>query len=141
MNGARQPRARSRELAGPEQRPTGIVGRGYGSVPSPVPAAAKPPTLPIVIIVTGTAVAAEDNYDRLLAAARAHVERSRTEDGCISHDVFRSVEGPNLLFFERWRDRAALDVHFAQPGSAAFVAELQELVTGDPTLTSVEVAG
>lgn len=94
-----------------------------------------------MIIVTGTATASDGNYDALLAAARAHVERSRSEEGCISHEVFRGVEDPNQLFFyERWRDRAALDVHFSQPGSLAFVAALGDLVAAEPTLTVVETA-
>ena len=87
------------------------------------------------IIVLGTASATEADIDELIAAALAHVERSRLEPGCISHGVQRDVEDPlRLVFVERWADRAALDVHFRQPGSAEFVEVVGRLQSAPPTL-------
>ena len=38
---------------------------------------------------------------------------SRAEAGCISFDVSRSTEDPNVfVLYEEWRDQEALDVHY-----------------------------
>jgi quinol monooxygenase YgiN len=91
--------------------------------------------VPGEIIVTGAVVGSDTTIDALLAAALAHVRRSRTEPGCLSHHVYRDAEEPNrLFFFERWADRAALDAHFAVPASLEFVARLRELAVEEPSL-------
>ena len=62
----------------------------------------------------------------MLVSCLAHVERSRTEPGCISHDVHVDCQNPmRLFFFEQWADEAALRAHFAVEGSKAFVKSLQ----------------
>ena len=82
-----------------------------------------------MIIVTGTILANPDTFDAVLKLSREHVERSRTEDGCISHDVHIDTENQlRLFFFERWRDEAALRAHFAVPASRAFVKGLRDLI-------------
>jgi quinol monooxygenase YgiN len=38
---------------------------------------------------------------------------SRAEPGCITFDVSRSTEDPNVfVLYEEWRDQAALDIHY-----------------------------
>ena len=70
-----------------------------------------------------------------------HVQRSRTEPGCISHGVHVDVEDPQtLVFVERWSDRAALGAHFAVPASQEFVAALRPFAETDPTIDIYEVA-
>ncbi|PZS36506.1 MAG: antibiotic biosynthesis monooxygenase [Pseudonocardiales bacterium] len=79
-----------------------------------------------MIIVLGEATAAGSTLDELIAASLAHVRRSRTEPGCLSHDVARDPENPNrLLFTERWADRADLERHFEVPASREFVATVR----------------
>lgn len=81
-----------------------------------------------MIIVTGSVTARPDAVEAALAAARAHVARSRTEDGCLHHSVHVDADNPlRLFFYEEWRDRAALQAHFAVPASAAFVAALRDI--------------
>lgn len=75
-----------------------------------------------MIIVTGSVTARPDSFEALLQASLDHVQRSRSEDGCISHAVHIDAEDPlRLVFFERWRDMAALRLHFGQAGSAEFL--------------------
>ena len=82
-----------------------------------------------MIIVSGAIIAKPDTFDRVLKLSREHVERSRKEDGCISHDVHICAEnGLRLFFFERWRDEAALRAHFAVPASREFVKALRDLI-------------
>ncbi len=81
-----------------------------------------------MLIVTGRIVARADSFEAVRSAALAHVARSRAEDGCISHGVAVDCENPlAFVFFEEWRDRDALMVHFKQPGSIDFVASLRTL--------------
>lgn len=97
-----------------------------------------------MIIVTGTAVAASDDaLPALMAASLEHVQRSRTEPGCLSHAVHQDVENPRrLVFLERWADLDALRAHFAVPASGAFVTAVRRLTTEAPTMEiySAEVA-
>ena len=82
-----------------------------------------------MIIVTGTILARQDSFAQVLKLSREHVERSRKEDGCISHDVHADTENPlRLFFFERWRDEGALRAHFAVPASREFVKGLHDLI-------------
>ena len=79
-----------------------------------------------MILVTGSILAREDRFDEVLASCLAHVERSRTEPGCIAHDVHVDCQNPmRLFFFEQWADEPALRTHFAVEGSKAFVKSLK----------------
>ena len=79
-----------------------------------------------MIIVTGSILAREDAFDDVLRSSLEHVERSRKEPGCISHDVHVDCQNPmRLFFFERWADEAALQTHFAVEESRAFVKSLK----------------
>ena len=79
-----------------------------------------------MILVTGSILAREETFDDLLRSCLEHVERSRKEPGCISHDVHVDCQNPmRLFFFEQWADEAALRTHFAVEGSKAFVRSLK----------------
>ena len=79
-----------------------------------------------MIIVTGSILAREEAFDDVLRSCLEHVERSRGEPGCISHDVHVDCQNPmRLFFFEQWADEAALRAHFAVEGSKAFVRSLK----------------
>jgi hypothetical protein len=52
-----------------------------------------------MILVTGSIVAREEAFDDVLRACLEHVERSRKEPGCISHDVHVDCQNPMRLFF------------------------------------------
>ncbi len=81
-----------------------------------------------MIIVTGAVHARPETLDELLAASLAHVRRSRGEAGCISHSVQRDAEDPlRLFFYEEWESLEALQVHFRQPGSGAFMKAARRL--------------
>lgn len=85
-----------------------------------------------MILVTGIVTAKPDTVAETVRAARAHVHRSRKEDGCISHHVSIDADDPlTLHFIERWRDAAALKAHFRMAESRAFWALLQALAA-DP---------
>lgn len=79
-----------------------------------------------MIIVTGSVLARADTFDDVLRSSLEHVERSRKEPGCISHDVHVDCQNPmRLFFYERWTDEAALRTHFAVEDTRAFVRSLK----------------
>jgi quinol monooxygenase YgiN len=81
-----------------------------------------------MILVTGSVVARADSFDEVRRLSLEHVNRSRSEPGCISHAVHVDCEDPlRLVFLEQWSDRAALLAHFAVPASRDFVRALQRL--------------
>lgn len=92
-----------------------------------------------MIIVHASATAIDGNLEELLAESRAHVARSLTEPGCISHEVTQGVNDPNrLVFAERWADMDALQTHFEVEGSREFGAAVARLTGGAFTLEMYE---
>jgi quinol monooxygenase YgiN len=92
-----------------------------------------------MIIVTGSVTAKPGSFEALLEASLAHVHRSRTEDGCISHAVRVDAEEPlKLVFFEEWRDLAALQAHFATPGIKDLLAAFREHSASSEKITTYE---
>jgi len=94
-----------------------------------------------MIIVTGGVLARAANADELRALSLAHVRRSRSELGCVSHDVHASLEDPlRLSFFERWESMAALKTHFGVPASREFGRQLVALAAEPPWMHIYEAA-
>jgi quinol monooxygenase YgiN len=88
-----------------------------------------------MIVVTGSVTARQDTFEDVRRLSLEHVQRSRTEPGCISHAVYVDCENPlRLVFFEQWADRAALLAHFAVPASREFVRSLQTLAAAGTTI-------
>jgi len=88
-----------------------------------------------MIIVTGHAMARQDTELAVQQLALEHVQRSRTEPGCLSHEVSRDVEHPlRFTFVERWADMAALQAHFRLDASRQFVRSLTQLCAAPPQM-------
>jgi len=94
-----------------------------------------------MIIVTGSVTAREDSFDALREASLAHVHRSRLEDGCLLHSVQIDCEDPlRLFFYEQWRDMAALQAHFVQPGSHELLRAIRELAASSEPITILDAS-
>jgi quinol monooxygenase YgiN len=88
-----------------------------------------------MIVVTGSVTARADSFAEVLELSLEHVQRSRTEPGCLSHAVHVDCENPmRLVFFEQWADRSALLAHFSVPASRDFVRSLQGLADRATTI-------
>jgi quinol monooxygenase YgiN len=58
------------------------------------------------------------------------LQHARTEPGNVSMDLLQARdEAGTYFFFERWKDRAALDSHFAQPYTKAVLDLAQSALT------------
>jgi len=65
---------------------------------------------------------------------------SRAESGCLTYDFYqKQPDGNEFLFFEEWRDQAALDAHFQTQHFAEFVQALPALIEGTPHIRIYEV--
>ena len=81
-----------------------------------------------MIIVIGSVVTAPETHNAILDLCLEHVARSRTEPGCIAHNVHVDCEDPaRLVFVEYWADMPALLAHFDVPASRDFVKRLRKL--------------
>lgn len=88
-----------------------------------------------MIIVTGHAIARESSQEAMQKLAVEHVERSRAEPGCISHEVSRDVQQPlRFVFVERWSDMAALQQHFRLEASRQFAQAMAQLSDSSPQI-------
>lgn len=91
------------------------------------------PKAPIVLAGRFTSKAAR--RDELVALSQSMLAPSRAEDGCVSYDFLEEIGGPgNFLFFERWRNKAVLDTHFATAGFAAFAKAFPTLIDGEANI-------
>lgn len=57
-----------------------------------------------------------DARSALRALLDAMITPTRAEDGCRSYDLYESADGGELVLFERYRSRIALDEHRDGPG-------------------------
>jgi quinol monooxygenase YgiN len=54
-----------------------------------------------------------DKAEEAAKTLRPLRDASRAEPGCITFDVSRSTDDPNVfVLYEEWRDQAALDEHY-----------------------------
>jgi quinol monooxygenase YgiN len=94
-----------------------------------------------MILVTGSVTARENSFDEVRRLSLEHVQRSRSEPGCLAHAVHIDCENPlRLVFIEQWADRAALGAHFALPASRGFVRALKSLAAGASTIEIFDAA-
>lgn len=92
-----------------------------------------------MIIVTGSFTAKEGCLAEALRLSQEHVERSRSEPGCLSHAVYQDpANASRLFFFEQWANRAALAAHFAVPASRGFAKAVAALAVAAPELSMFE---
>jgi quinol monooxygenase YgiN len=93
-----------------------------------------------MIIVTGHTTASEGAEDEMSRLAVEHVLRSRSEPGCISHEVSRDLENARkLVFVEKWVDMHALQTHFRVPEARTFAQAMQRLTDGNMDMTIYQV--
>jgi quinol monooxygenase YgiN len=80
----------------------------------------------------------KDDILRLVAAV---APPSRAESGCLTYQFYeQQPNGNEFLFFEEWRDQAALDAHFQTRHFADFVKAIAELIEGAPQIRIYEVS-
>ena len=89
-----------------------------------------------MIYVLATIIAVPGQSGALIKGARACIEATREEDGCLSYDYVQDTEDANkLVVVERWSSRAALDSHMKTPHLAKWRQDRKPMVVS----TKVEI--
>ena len=76
----------------------------------------------------------EDELKRLLFSV---IEPTRGEAECIQYDLHVSTDNPaNFVFYEHWKDSAALQKHLASDHMREFFAKADELFAVPPRVVT-----
>ncbi len=93
-----------------------------------------------MLLVIGRVRCETERRVELIGLLTGMQDESRREDGCIRYGFFAAVEDPlSFIAVEEWRDREALDRHFAQPHLREFGRRLLEVVSERPEVAIHEV--
>jgi quinol monooxygenase YgiN len=85
-----------------------------------------------MILVTGRALVPSEHRERFIVVASEMCSRSREEDGCGGYRVYADLEqADRYIFVEEWADEEALQRHFGQAHTGAFMGDLRDLL-GEP---------
>jgi quinol monooxygenase YgiN len=78
-----------------------------------------------------------------LVAALARAEREAAEQpGCVRYSFAATLaEADHFVLISEWRDRAALDAHYASPEFASFQFSLDGLLARPSEMTVYSVSG
>jgi len=69
-----------------------------------------------------------DQVDTIRAAAPPFIASTRAEPGCVEFWLHRSVDDPGaFVWYENFRDQAAIDAHIASPHVGNWFALLDEI--------------
>jgi quinol monooxygenase YgiN len=95
-----------------------------------------------MLIIIGTVRMPPQRLDDARPIMRRMVEATLAEGGCEAYSYADDMFEPGLIHVsERWRDRAALEAHFAAPHTAAWRAAWPALGIGDRRLSLYESKG
>jgi quinol monooxygenase YgiN len=95
-----------------------------------------------MIIVSGTLRIAESDVEAAMALGATMAEASLAEEGCSAYGFWRNPSDPSeARVFEEWASQEALDLHFATPHMAEFMAGIGQLAISDMDLHKYEVSG
>jgi len=77
-----------------------------------------------------------DKVDAFLAATKDLIEKSRAEEGCISYSLYQDPQDKTkFLFFEEWKNQAAVDFHFSTEHFKKFGEILNECASAPAIIT------
>jgi quinol monooxygenase YgiN len=82
-----------------------------------------------MIVVTGRVHIAPQNRERFIEVSTEMCRRSREEQGCAGYRVYADLEQDDrYVYVEQWADDDALQRHFAEAHTGAFLAALVPLL-------------
>ena len=77
-----------------------------------------------------------DKVDAFIAATQALLEKSRAEEGCVSYSLYQDPQDKTkFLFFEEWKNQAAVDFHFSTEHFKKFGETLNECASTPAIIT------
>ena len=77
-----------------------------------------------------------DKVDAFIAATKDLIEKSRAEEGCVSYSLYQDPrDKTKFLFFEEWKNQAAVDYHFATEHFQKFGEVLNDCASAPAIIT------
>lgn len=71
-------------------------------------------SLSCIKIITAHKFIKADKVAEFIEFTRDIIAKSRAEEGCISYTLYQDPSDPTkFMFFEQWKDQAAIDYHFS----------------------------
>jgi quinol monooxygenase YgiN len=84
-----------------------------------------------MIVVTGRVQIPQEHRDRFVEVASQMCATSRAEEGCFGYRAYADLELANrYVFVEEWVDDAALQRHFGEAHTRAFLGDLGSMLGG-----------
>jgi quinol monooxygenase YgiN len=81
-----------------------------------------------------------DKVTDFIEAAKAMIDSSRSEAGCISYSLYQDpYDQTNFIFVENWKNQAAIDIHFAKSYFTAFGPKTSDWMAKPSELKIIDV--
>lgn len=97
---------------------------------------------PGLVVVAGRIKIKPGTKEKFTELAEKCLVPSRKELGSISYSYYEDQTEPNtILYFEEWRNRAALDFHLQTPYFNDFFAQAKDLLAERPEIKVYTVTG
>ena len=82
-----------------------------------------------------------EKVDAFIAATKDLIEKSRAEEGCVSYSLYQDPQDKTkFLFFEEWKNQAAVDFHFATEHFKKFGETLNDCASAPAVITIYDCA-
>ena len=77
-----------------------------------------------------------------ISAAQVIIENSNKEEGCLGYMLYQDpYEKTNFIFVERYKNQAAIDVHFAASYFKEFGAKIADMTSKPMEVKIFDIAG
>jgi quinol monooxygenase YgiN len=95
-----------------------------------------------MVILSASFQARPEKREAMIAHVRELAAQSRAEAGCLRYDFYEDALAPgHFHFFELWRSREDLALHFEQPYFHAWVAAKDAFLDGPAELATYDSDG
>jgi len=77
-----------------------------------------------------------------ISAAKMMIENSNKQEGCLSYMLYQDpYEKTNFIFVEKYKNQAAIDVHFASPYFKEFGTIIADWTSKPTEIKIIDIAG
>ena len=81
----------------------------------------------------------EGKVDEVIDLVKTLMAEVANEKGTLAYTLNRDPSNPNgIIFMERYKDKAALDLHSSTPHFKAFFGNIKSLLAGKPEISVLE---
>ena len=79
--------------------------------------------------------------NKMIEMSKGMLEPSRSEEGCIVYEFLQDPFDPDsFTFYEKWRSRRDLDLHFEEPHFKDFETTFPDMVVEPESVVAYEIA-